>query len=243
MTNIFTDDELESLLAEIEPQPAETVEPQQSEPSTIKPKEELSVSVDNDTVTPKQLKQNIELKPSQSKESEEAMEKKAKYLASLNHKPDILAFQQETVITESTLDKCMIEQSALSAYYSAQYAQAEAQSARLKTKFETLEAGLYDAYRKHLTAIGEKTTEKAVENAVRMDKQWVQAKMMLIEAQMYAETYKGFVSSLRDRCSILMQLGADRREQLKGSIRTMMKEDEDELLAKGLESVRRALNN
>lgn len=149
----------------------------------------------------------------------------AKEVATLKYKPDVNAFQRDTKITDATLDQCFLDQASLMAYYTAQHAHAEAQLARTKQKFNTLEAGLYDAYRRRFLDEGEKVTEKAIENAVRMDKKWVAASNLLIEAQTYADIHKGFVQSLRDRRDMLIQRGADRREEMKGQLRTLDRVD------------------
>ena len=144
----------------------------------------------------------------------------AKEASQLKYKPNLEVFQRETKITDATIDQCMYDQAPLMAYYTAQHAYAENQLAKVKQGFSTLEAGLYDAYRKHFIAAGEKVTEKAIENAVRMDKKWIKAHLLLIEAQTYADIHKGFVTSMHDRRGMLMQIGADRREEMKGQLRT-----------------------
>lgn len=169
------------------------------------------------TVVAEPRKLNITPKPAESKpRSDKAITETAE----LKFKPDVVAFQRETKVTAATLDACMYDQASLMAYYTAQHAQAEAQLARVKQKFNTLEAGLYDAYRKYFVKEGEKVTEKAIENAVRLDTKWAAAHLLLIEAQTYADMHKGFVTSLHDRRAMIMQIGADRREEMKGQVRT-----------------------
>lgn len=140
----------------------------------------------------------------------------------LNYYVDVEAFKRETAVSDTNLDECMIQQPGLRAYYGAQAAQAEAQHARLKARFDVLEAKLYDTHRKALAATGEKVTEKAVENAVKLDPQWLKAKNAVIEAETIANVNRSLVASLSDRVSMLMQLGADRREEFKlaGGVRT-----------------------
>ena len=154
------------------------------------------------------------------KESEASIsEKFAKDKFELKFRPNVEAFQSDTKLTDATLDKCMLDQASLMAIYTARSANAEAQASRAKLKFELLEAGLYDAWRKELAKHSEKVTEKAIENAVRTDKKWIAAKLNLIEANSYADIHKGFVSSLHDRRAMLIQRGSDRREEMKGQMR------------------------
>lgn len=144
----------------------------------------------------------------------------------LQHYVDPGQFKIDTRVTEATLDACMIEQNGLRAYYGAQAARAEAQHDRLKARFEVVEATLYDYHRKLLAATGEKVTEKMVENAVKVDPRWFKAKNTVIEAGTIAAINKGLVESLKDRRDMIIQLGADRRDEYKGQARVLAQEQE-----------------
>lgn len=143
----------------------------------------------------------------------------------LKYEPNVLEFQVQTKMTDATFDQCIMDQASLMAYHAAQYAQAEAQVSKVKLKFELLEAGLYDTYRTQFLDAGEKVTEKAIENAVRLDKKWAKAKLLLIEAQTYADIHKGFVQSLNDRRFMLMSRGASLRDEMKGQMRVLQQAD------------------
>lgn len=148
----------------------------------------------------------------------------------LNFYVDVDQFRADTRISEATLDTCMIEQNGLRAYYGAQAAQAEAQADRLKAKFDVVEATLYDEHRKALALAGEKVTEKMVENAVKMDRRWIKAKNMVIEAGTIATINKNLVESLKDRRDMIIQLGADRRDEYKGQARVMADQSDRDAL-------------
>jgi hypothetical protein len=149
----------------------------------------------------------------------------------LNFYVDIQSFNRDTKLTEATLDAAMMEQSGLRAFYGSQAAQAEAQHARLKVRFEVLEAKLYDEHRKLLAAGTEKVTEKMVENAVKLDPRWLKGKNTVIEADTIASINKSLVISLADRKDMMVQLGADRREEFKGGVRILAAQDERDSLA------------
>jgi hypothetical protein len=139
----------------------------------------------------------------------------------LKHYIDVDQFRDDTRVSEANLDKCMIEQNGMRAWYGAEAARAEAQAARVKAKFEVVEATLYDHHRKELAKSGEKTTEKMVENAVKLDPRWLKAKNMVIEAETIATINKGLVESIKDRRDMIIQLGADRRDEYKGAARVL----------------------
>lgn len=156
---------------------------------------------------------------------------------------DVERFTDETKLTDANLDDCMLNQSSLMAFYVAESARATAFVAKQKLKFEVLEAGLYNAYRKQLAEEGEKVTEKAIENAVRLDKKWQSAKEDVIEAQMLAEIVNGFVQSLKDRKDMMIQKGSDRREEYKGKVRIMQDAEEKvQITSKATDVAKRALN-
>lgn len=200
-------------VAAVVAEPVEEVIPEKSPEPEPEPVAEV-------VAEPRKL--NIAPKPATTKPRSD---KSIEDAAELKFKPDVIAFQRDTKISDATLDACMLDQASLMAYHTAQYAQAEAQLARVKQKFSILEAGLYDAYRKYFVKEGEKVTEKAIENAVRLDTKWASAHLLMIEAQTYADMHKGFVASLRDRRDMLIQRGADRREELKGQVRTVQQLD------------------
>lgn len=154
---------------------------------------------------------------------------------------DVDDFRRTTTVTENNLDECMIQQSGLRAFYGAQAARAEAQHARLKVRFEVLEAKLFDEHRKLLVATGEKVTEKAVENAVRLDPRYLQGKTRVIEAESISNVNRAMVDSLRDRASMVIQLCADRRDEFKGQARVMQQQQErDDLRNRALAAGQRA---
>lgn len=131
-------------------------------------------------------------------------------------------FVVTTSINDVDLDRCMIEQNALRATYGTRAARAAQQYGRLKLKFEILEATLYEEYRRLAAEAGEKVTEKALEGRVKTDKRWGKAKLLIIDAEALADIEKALVESLKDRKDMLVQLGADRRGELQGQVRTMM---------------------
>lgn len=140
-------------------------------------------------------------------------------------------FKKETQVKDFNLDSCFMEQSSLRAHYGAMAARAEAQASTCKVKFEVLEARLYDYHRKTLTDAGAKVTEKMVENAVKTDPRWLAGKENVIEAETIAAVNKSLAISLADRRDMLIQLGADRRDEAKGQARLLAAQAEREGMA------------
>lgn len=135
---------------------------------------------------------------------------------------DVAEFNRETGVNEADLDRCMVEQSSLRAFYGAQAAYAEGQHSKMKVRFDVLEAALYDHHRKELAADPTvKVTEKMVESAVKSDPRYLKGKTTVIEAETIASVNKALSISLGDRKDMLVQLGADRREDGKGQLRML----------------------
>ncbi|HCJ8610312.1 TPA: hypothetical protein NV728_001976 [Escherichia coli] len=149
-------------------------------------------------------------------------------------------FKKETQVKDYNLDSCFMEQSSLRAHYGAMAARAEAQASTAKVKFEVLEARLYDHHRKILTDAGAKVTEKMVENAVKTDPRWMAGKENVIEAETIASVNKALAISLADRRDMLIQLGADRRDESKGQARLLAAQNERDSMTNRAEDAAKA---
>lgn len=148
----------------------------------------------------------------------------------LNYYIDMAQFRDDIKVSATNLDDCMMQQAGLRAYHGEQAALADAQHSRLKLRFEVVEASLYDRHRKALAAVGEKVTEKMVENAVKLDPEYVAAKNRVIEAETIAAVRRACTEALKDRKDMLVQLGADRREEGKGQLRILETESNHKAL-------------
>lgn len=203
----------EEVLA-VEAPPAVAVEAHQPVELEVAP----TVAVEPDTKIELEDKPIPDFKP-KPVETPERSEKALLELTKLKYQPDIESFNREIGFTDATLDIAMTSQASLVAYQNERAARASAQASRLKLKFDSIEAMLYEAYRKDFVEAGEKVTEKAIENAVRKDSRWRKAKEAVIEAEMYADIHKGFVFALKDRNDMLIQRGSYRRQELQGQMR------------------------
>lgn len=219
-------------VAEPEPEPVAEPEPVKApapkKPKVVEPEPEPAVEV-AEPVAERRVLPGAEVEIEASADVPETSEKAPGQ--KLNFYVDIQSFNRDTKLTEATLDSAMMEQSGLRAFYGSQAAQAEAQHARLKVRFEVLEAKLYDEHRKALAAGTEKVTEKMVENAVKLDPRWLKGKNTVIEADTIASINKSLVISLADRKDMMVQLGADRREEFKGGVRILAAQDERDSIA------------
>lgn len=142
-------------------------------------------------------------------------------LAGGQYYTDPTKFRVETSINDVDLDRCMIEQNGLRSFYGTNAARAEAQASRMKVKFEVIEAKIYEETRRLAAEDGEKITEKMLENRVKSTPMWLKAKLAVVDAQGISDINRALVESLKDRKDMLVQLGADRRGDMQGALRTM----------------------
>lgn len=137
----------------------------------------------------------------------------------LNFHIDMDKFREDVSVSETNLDRCMMEQAGLQAWHGAEAARAVAQAERVKLQVKIKEAGLFDTHRKRLALTGEKVTEKMVENAVMLDPVYGAIHNRLIEAETISDVRRACADSIKARRDMIIQLGADRRDEYKGQAR------------------------
>ena len=245
-----TDEELNALMDELEKQnqaiieavKEEKVEKQVTE--VKRPEPEISISTDNansEESAPVAEERILKIVKNDVKVETVKKEDEPKSSSSdLHYYVDVAEFRDQTAVSETNLDQCMIEQNSLRANFGVNAAYAEAQASRVKARFEVVEAMLYDHHRKELVAAGDKVTEKLVENSVKADSRWLKGKNMVIEAESIAAVNKALVESLKDRRDMIIQLGADRREEFKGEARTIAIREERDSIATRANSILRS---
>lgn len=153
---------------------------------------------------------------------------------------DVNRFIEETRVNETNIDDAFQKQSSLRAYYGAVAAEKDLLAARCKLAIDVTEAKLYKQYRDQAVAEGVKTTEAMLTAQVKGDPSWAEVKRLYIEAQAQADIARSLVASLADRRDMLIQLGADRRDESKGSMRMMAAQAEADRLARIREQARNA---
>lgn len=131
--------------------------------------------------------------------------------------PDQL--QGDLEISESNLSKAMIRQAPLFARYSALAAKAQFQADRADQQVDLVEAELDSDIRDDMNAKGVKITESMVKAAVIRHPKYQKAVTRYNEAKAIAEMVKTAADSFRHRRDMLIQMGADRREEMKGAVR------------------------
>lgn len=127
--------------------------------------------------------------------------------------------QQDLHFTETSISNAMTRQAALFAHYSTLAAHAKYQADRCKQHVELLYANLDQQYRDDLTAAGTKFTEKVIEAMIQKDSGYQAAQARAHEAKAIASMVDTAADSFRHRKDMLIQVGADLRQQREGELR------------------------
>jgi hypothetical protein len=110
-------------------------------------------------------------------------------------------------------------QAAIFVHYGRKQAAAERQSAVKKLLIETTHAQLDRKIREEAAAAGKKTTENGIEQEIATNPIFIKAKMEHIEADSIETANRITVEAFRQRKDMLIQLGADARQEMQGEMR------------------------
>lgn len=117
------------------------------------------------------------------------------------------------------LSNAMAEQASMFAHYGVEAAKASAQVDTVKLLLENAEAAVYRMERDKAADAGEKVTEALLEKRVIRHPRVISMKKALNEAKQVEAVAKIAVESFRHRKDMLVQHGAQAREELKGELR------------------------
>ena len=124
------------------------------------------------------------------------------------------------------LSEAFHKQSGRFSYYAAKHAQAERQEARVKLNIDMVEATLDTQIRRKAKNEKEKLTETQITRMITLSPKYQEAVNDHIDAKQISSVCKSVAESFRQRRDMLIQLGADQREEKKGVLR--MKESPSE---------------
>lgn len=133
---------------------------------------------------------------------------------------------KDDAINPNDLQNAFLKQSGYYHYYARLKMDAMRQYERAKAAFELLESKLDHAYRITLTEEaktgGSKVTEAAVKATVTNDKRWWAANKAQIDAKAIDSYAKDTLEGFKQRKDMLIQAGADARQERQAEIRTMI---------------------
>jgi len=127
-------------------------------------------------------------------------------------------FKEDVSVNVADLDDAFVRQASLFAHYGMQTARAVEQMDNLKLLLEVKEAQLNNEHREALLAQGGKVTEAMISNAVLTDSRYIKTRKAFNEAKGVLEINKASTEAFRQRRDMLIQIGADAREERKGEV-------------------------
>jgi len=136
-------------------------------------------------------------------------------------------FKEDVSINLSDLNGCFLEQASLFAHYGMMAAKASEQADNLKMMLEIKEAQLNTEHRERLLIFGGKVTEQMVTNAVLTDTRYIKVRKAYNEAKGVLEMLKTAPEAFRQRRDMLIQIGTNAREEMKGDLFMKSKEQKD----------------
>lgn len=131
---------------------------------------------------------------------------------------DPVKLKEDHNYTQATIQDAMMGQAAIFAHYGDLAAKASRQVDDFKLLAEITEAKVYRICRDELAAKGEKVTEAALEKMVAVTPAMIQIKKALNEAKQIEASAKTTCESFRHRKDMLVQQGAQNREEYKGEV-------------------------
>ncbi|MBE0438112.1 MAG: hypothetical protein IBX56_20215 [Methylomicrobium sp.] len=135
--------------------------------------------------------------------------------------------KEDVSINMADLTDCFLNQASLFAHYSSMAAKASEQADNLKLVLEVKEAELNAEHRESLLKGGGKVTEQMVTNAVLTDPRYIKVRKMHNEAKGVLEMLKAVPEAFRQRRDMLIQIGTNAREEMKGDLFIRSKEQKE----------------
>lgn len=127
--------------------------------------------------------------------------------------------RNDVAFNELTIQEDYMKQAALVAYYSTIAHRAAERLEKAKAKLDLVEALVDNELRMEAVNSGEKITEALVAKRIKLDGRYQAAQTKVIEARTLAGVTKDAMEALRHKRDMLIQVGADIREEMKGGLR------------------------
>jgi hypothetical protein len=128
---------------------------------------------------------------------------------------------RQLAVDEMNLNDSFVKQAGHFSFYAAKHAQAERQEHRAKFNIEIQEATIDKELRQEARANKEKITETQITRLITLRPEYQDALNDHIEAKQISNVCKSVAESFRQKRDMLIQLGADQREEKKGAPRIL----------------------
>lgn len=134
-------------------------------------------------------------------------------------------FKKDVAFSDVDLTSAMMAQASLYAHYAVISSQCQFAADKAKQREDLLKAVIDKEIRDRVAADGTKITEAAIDKEIDRDSRMVKTRLTTIEARAIAELSKQALFAFSQRRDMLIQLGAAAREEMKGELRTLAREE------------------
>lgn len=146
--------------------------------------------------------------------------------------------QKDLAINENLLDDAFISQAAMFAHYAGVAHRASRRADQLAHQVKLVEAKLDQEIRQEAADSGEKLTEAAIKNRILLDPRHRKITERHLDAKAVAAMTKDGCESFKQRRDMLIQVGANVREEQKGELRMKAaRENVDDLKGRALDAM------
>ena len=138
---------------------------------------------------------------------------------------DQTELKSDIAFNEDDIQVAFMNQASLFVHYAQKAHKARFQSDSLKNKIDVLESRLDGQIRKAAASDGVKLTESAIASMIKSDPEHIKATQMYLEARTIADLCKDVLEAFRHRRDMLVQFGADVRQEREGELRMRSREE------------------
>lgn len=143
--------------------------------------------------------------------------------------------QKDLAFNEHNLDDAFMSQSGMFAHYSGVAHRAARRHDQLSQQVKLVEAKLDQEIRQEASSSGEKLTEAAIKNRILLDPRHRKITERMLDAKAVAGMTKDACESFKQRRDMLIQIGANVREEHKGEMRMKAaRESQDDMKDRAL---------
>jgi hypothetical protein len=131
--------------------------------------------------------------------------------------------KEDIAFSDENIQVAFMNQASLFVHYATKAHQARLQADRLKHRLDVLESRLDGEIRKEAAETSAKLTEGGIAARIKVDPRHMELKDSLLDAQTIADLCRDVLEAFRHRRDMLVQFGADVRQEREGELRLRAK--------------------
>jgi t-SNARE complex subunit (syntaxin) len=126
---------------------------------------------------------------------------------------------EDTNLHDTDLNDAFLNQAGLAAFYNTMAARAEHQAQQMKLRRDVYIAEVSQKFRTQFEDAKPKLTEASLEEKISLEPRVRAWRKVCLECDLIVGELKAVVQAIKDRRDMVIQLGANSREEMKGTLR------------------------